>query len=400
VSRQGQGPQGHDRQARLPGERFLGIAERLFERATLDYVIRPVVADMQEAWARATRAGCAREARRAVIRGHVDLIKVSLMVAIQGGVTSSRLAAWPVILPALIASLGAIWILHGGIGVYEVPAAAAKRQLVYLVVGVAGLGGVAAAPLARLRSFGAVWAILAVALAAAVLFAGESDEGLRRWIALGPLQLQATEFCKPLLILAAASHFTRRDGRRRGLAIFGIMASLTLALMAMQPDFEAVLVLAVTLSSMAFAAGLGRLRVAAIGAFGAALCLWTYAAQQRVHVGRGAQDLHTDAILSLFAHQAGALGACVALGAVGVVIVGTVGVARRTQDRFVRVLVGGVATSLAVQAVAQPVLGEGMMLLSYGGSPLVATFLSLGLVVNAIRNEAASTEQPTEHAAS
>src|SRR5207237_3749895 len=86
------------------------------------------------------------------------------------------------------------------------------HQLVYVVVGTAGMLIVAAAPPAFMRRLR--WPLYAFVLlsTAAVLVAGTTVGGGRRWINVGALPFQPSEFAKLLLIVGLAAVLASRRG--------------------------------------------------------------------------------------------------------------------------------------------------------------------------------------------
>src|SRR5580700_562349 len=103
-----------------------------------------------------------------------------------------------------------------------------------------------------------------------VLFLGSSRMGARRWIELGPLNLQPSEFAKVGVALVLAKFF----GENRGtpgwtdLAIAGALTCVPLALIARQPDLGTAVILVPVLLAVAFLAGM---QMRALGVVG--LCL-------------------------------------------------------------------------------------------------------------------------------
>ena len=123
-----------------------------------------------------------------------------------------------------------------------------------------------------------------VALLIFVLFFGVVRGGSRRWIDLGPLNLQPSEFAKATLALVLAKFFgeSRRGAIMRGdLVIAGAIAAVPLLIIARQPDLGTAVTLLPVLFTVAFVAGM-PMRIfgilALVGLLGAPVA-WKFALQ-------------------------------------------------------------------------------------------------------------------------
>src|SRR5919205_2952367 len=104
------------------------------------------------------------------------------------------------------------------------------------------------------------WIYLAiVALLLAVLFFGAVRGGSRRWIDLGVVNLQPSEFAKAALALVLAKFFgeSRRGAiTREDLAIAAALTAVPLILIARQPDLGTAVTLIPIVFAIAFVAGM------------------------------------------------------------------------------------------------------------------------------------------------
>jgi rod shape determining protein RodA len=270
-----------------------------------------------------------------------------------------------------------------------------------------------------------------------VLFLGSSRMGARRWIDLGPVNLQPSEFAKVGVALVLAKFF----GENRGtpgwidLAIAGGLTCVPLALIARQPDLGTAVILVPVLLAVAFLAGM---QMRALGVLGLCLLLaapviWQFALkdyqksrivsfldpsqdakdagyqqiQARITVGSGGLSgkgfkqgtqgqlrflpvAHNDFIFSVLAEEQGFAGVLVALGLYLFVILRALEAARLAKDRLGSYLVLGVLAGFTFQVVYNitmsaglaPVKGLTLPLMSYGGSSMIATLAGFGLVLN------------------
>ena len=276
-----------------------------------------------------------------------------------------------------------------------------------------------------------------VAVLTYVLFFGDVQMGAQRWIRVGPLNLQPSEFSKIGLALVLAKFF----GENRGapgwtdLVIGGALASLPLLLIAREPDLGTAVTLVAVFFAIAFVAGM-RLRI--FGIIGLCLVLaspvvWAFALkdyqrtristfldpsqdargagyqqiQARITVGSGGLSgkgfkqgtqgqlrflpvAHNDFIFSVLAEEQGFAGVLAALGLYLFVILRSIEAARLAKDRLGAYLVLGVLSSFTFQVVYNitmsaglaPVKGLTLPLMSYGGSSMIATLAAFGLVLN------------------
>jgi len=277
-----------------------------------------------------------------------------------------------------------------------------------------------------------------VAVLIYVLFFGVVRGGSRRWIDLGPLNLQPSEFAKMALALVLAKLFAesrRGPAMRTELVVAAALAAVPFLIIARQPDLGTAATLLPVLVAVAFVAGM-PLRIfgvlAIVGVLAAPLA-WTFALQdyQKERVltflnpeadarGAGYQQLqarittgsgglwgkgfrqgtqgqlrflpvaHNDFIFSVLAEERGFAGVIVALALYLFVIVRALETARLAKDRLGAFLVLGVLAGFTFQVVYNvlmsaglaPVKGLTLPLMSYGGSSMIATLAGFGLILN------------------
>jgi len=104
---------------------------------------------------------------------------------------------------------------------------------------------------------------------------------------------------------------------------------------------------------------------------------------------------HTDFIFAIFAEELGFIGVVVLIGLFMFLFVRGVQVAFRADNAFARYLAIGVVASIAIPTIFNlwvvtgllPTKGLPLPLISYGGSNVLATLLSLGLLIGVSRTE-------------
>jgi rod shape determining protein RodA len=311
-------------------------------------------------------------------------------------------------------------------------------QLIALALGLTALAVCLAVDYRILAEHALLIYAATVALLVYVLLFGTTMGGARRWIAVGPFNLQPSEFVRPALALVLAAFFgdNRRGARSWGDVLWaGAFTAVPALLIAREPDLGTALALVPVVVGVLFVAGL-RLRVlvgmALVGVLVAPLA-WAYALEdyqrerlatflepQRDPRGAGYQQLqaritvgsggltgkgflqgtqgqynflpvaHNDFIFSVLAEEHGFLGVLLALGLYLFVMLRSLEAARLAKDRLGAYLVVGILSGFAFQVLYNitmsaglaPVKGLTLPLMSYGGSSLIATLAGFGLILN------------------
>jgi rod shape determining protein RodA len=271
-----------------------------------------------------------------------------------------------------------------------------------------------------------------------VLFFGSTSKGAQRWISLGAFNLQPSEFAKIAVALALAKFFgeNRRGAPNMGdLLVAGGLTVLPCILIAQQPDLGTAVTLLPIFGGVAFVAGM-RLRILGIALIVAVVMtpvVWQWGLrdyqksristffdpaqdprgsgyqqiQAQVTVGSGGlwgkgftkgtqgqfrflPEAQTDFVFSVLAEEQGFAGVLVALGLYLFVIVRSIEAARLAKDRLGAYLVIGLLSGITFQVIYNvtmsvglaPVKGLPLPLMSYGGSSMIATLASIGLILN------------------
>jgi rod shape determining protein RodA len=277
-----------------------------------------------------------------------------------------------------------------------------------------------------------------LALLVYVLLFGVVRGGSRRWIDLGPFNLQPSEFAKAAVALVLAKFFgeSRRGAITRGdLVIAGTLTAIPFLIIARQPDLGTAVTLLPVVFFVAYVAGMPMRIIGILALVGllAAPIAWRFGLQDyqkeristfldpsqdakgagyqqiqaRITVGsgglwgKGFQEgtqgqlrflpvAHNDFIFSVLAEEHGFAGVIVTLGLYLFVILRALESARLAKDRLGAYLVLGVLASFTFQVLYNitmsaglaPVKGLTLPLMSYGGSSMIATLAGFGLILN------------------
>jgi cell division protein FtsW (lipid II flippase) len=114
----------------------------------------------------------------------------------------------------------------------------------------------------------------------------------------------------------------------------------------------------------------------------------------RIPVGRGVPEGHNDMVFSLIGEQFGFVGSAIVLAAYIVLFTAGVEIASATREPFGRIVALGIVATMAGQTFINlmvvlrlmPVTGITLPFVSYGGSSLLASFMSAGLLLNIGQN--------------
>jgi cell division protein FtsW len=289
----------------------------------------------------------------------------------------------------------------------------------------------------RLRNRRIVYGLLAVtALMLLAVFAFPRINGAHRWIKFAGFSIQPSEAAKLVLAIFLAYFLEKRAGEEGSLwktfvpciAVTGTLAVLIVA----EPDLGTALMLAVVCVVMCFTAGvrLLHLGLAAAPAFvGLAVLLifvpwrlqrlitfldpWAdpqnrgfQVVQSLIAVGSGGLNglgfaqgkqkmfylpfAHSDFIFAVIGEELGLIGALLLVLAFGLFLWRGLRAALLAPDRFGMLLGIGIVAAIVVQALFNisvvlslvPTKGIPLPFISYGGSSLVPTLVSVGILLN------------------
>jgi len=286
------------------------------------------------------------------------------------------------------------------------------------------------------------WAVPAVALAFLLLILvlipgiGREVYGSSRWIGLGPLTFQPSEFIKLCLVVFTAYGLSRKgelvQSFTHGLLPFLVMLGAAAGLILLQPDLGTAVTLAGTILIMFFAAGarmsalagLAGTGVVAVGLviaaepyrmqrFLAFLDPWQDPQGSGFHIiqslyalgsgglfgtglGQGKQKFlylpaqHTDFIFAVIGEELGFVGAALVISLFAVFVWRGLRVAVAAPDSFGSLLAAGLTVGIALQAIINigvvtgslPITGITLPLISFGGTSLIFTLISVGILLN------------------
>lgn len=311
------------------------------------------------------------------------------------------------------------------------------RQAVWLLAGGALMLGLMHVETRHFREPWVIFGALGAICAALVLVLFQAPvNGTHRWFVLPLFQLQPSEFAKPIIVLFVASYLAQREDRINELSgallPLGSVLAIVAGLILLQPDFGTAATIVIVCSALVFVAGISwrRIIIATAVVVPAALALILSADYRRdrlltflnpeldplgkgfqalqsliaigtggvtgLGLGNGRQKLfflpepHTDFIFSIIGEELGLVGALLVLSAFAFLVWRGINVARAANDRFVFYAALGCTLLIGVQALINisvtlclvPTKGLPLPLISYGGSSLMATLATVGILLN------------------
>ncbi|MDE5539398.1 MAG: putative lipid II flippase FtsW [Bacilli bacterium] len=265
---------------------------------------------------------------------------------------------------------------------------------------------------------------------------GTVRNGSRSWFGIGGLGIQPSEFAKMGLIIFTAKYLAKnqknmKDVKKGALPIFLVIGAFFLLIM-LEPDFGTAMVIALTLICLIFISGLKIsffVKMGMAGVLGIVLLIiaapyrmarivsflnpWSdplgagyqiiqslYAIGPGGLLGQGfmkSRQKHfylpepqTDFIFSIISEEFGFLGVIIVCTFFFIIFYRMLSIALRENDLFKKYLVFGLSFGIFIQASLNlavvvgliPVTGVTLPFFSYGGSSLLVSMLSVGLVLN------------------
>lgn len=308
-----------------------------------------------------------------------------------------------------------------------------RKQAVFLPVAVAVMLAISLMPAVMTRRFAVAGFAASFVLMLATLVIGPEINGAHRWVRLGPLSIQPSEFVKPFLVVTSAWMFSlsRTTPEFPGNIIALCCLLMVSAVLLSQPDVGMTLVVVSVWCAQFFIAGLPivwviLLAFAGLGALVAAYFMFphvasrvdrfldpstgdTYQVKQAMLafqnggvLGRGPgegrvkellPDAHTDFIFAVAGEEFGVLLCLLVVALFGFLVLRAMIRVLRDDNLFVLLAVGGLAAQFGLQAIVNmasslhmmPTKGMTLPFISYGGSSMIALAIAMGMILGLTR---------------
>lgn len=288
--------------------------------------------------------------------------------------------------------------------------------------------------------FGYVFHLGVILLLILVLLFGTGGPGspVKRWLDIGPMFIQPSEFAKFSLVLVLAHHFKERRTGNIGFVDLlwpSLLLLIPSALIYMQPDLGTALMLIMVFMPIIFLVGikLWTMLVIGLGVLISTPFAWYFllkpyqkdrikiflnpdldplgrgyhVTQSKIAVGSGGlmgkgfeegtqaqlkflPAHHTDFIFSVLAEEWGFVGGVFVLLLYLFLMLWAMAHVLKTKDRTSAILTVGVVAIVASQVLVNigmvlglmPVVGVPLPFMSYGGSSMLSMMLGIGLLLN------------------
>ena len=343
---------------------------------------------------------------------------------------------WPLVaLITTIAAVGFAMLYSAGNGSWH---PWASRQMVRYVVALLVMLAVAVVDIRMWMRVAYGFYAATMVLLVAVEVRGAIGMGAQRWIDLGVIQIQPSEFMKIALVMVLARYFTNLPpediGNPLKLLVPAGLIVVPAALVLKQPDLGTATMLVFCGAAMFFLAGvrLWKFGVILAGAGAVVPFAWRHlrdyqknriltflnperdplgagyhALQAKIAVGSGGAfgkgylsgtqahlsflpERQTDFIFTILGEEFGLFGGLILLLLYAVVFVYGYAIAFRSRSHFGRLLAFGITTNLFLYVFINvamvigllPVVGVPLPLVSYGGTSMLTVMFGFGLLIS------------------
>lgn len=334
---------------------------------------------------------------------------------------------------AILALTGLVFLMAGGPPVAERLGLSTfhfvNRQVLFLIPALAILLPVSFLSLRHVRRLALLIYFVGMGLILLAFQFGPEIKGAHRWIMIGPLGIQPSEFVKPAFVILAAWAFS--EGARRkdmpGALLAFLILPATIVPLILQPDFGQTMLITIVWCGLFFVAGLHWFWVMGLGGAGLVGIVAAYEFLPHVRarierfmdkssgdtfqvdmamesfarggwLGRGPgegsvkrilPDAHTDFIFAVTAEEFGVVVCIGLLLLFAFIVLRGLTLARRNEDTFCRLAATGLIMMFGLQAAINmmvnvhlmPAKGMTLPFISYGGSSLLSLALSMGFLV-------------------
>ncbi|RWX78485.1 putative lipid II flippase FtsW [Neorhizobium lilium] len=308
-----------------------------------------------------------------------------------------------------------------------------ERHALFMIPSIIVMVGLSFLTPRQVRRTAIILLVVSLSLMVLALFFGVEVKGARRWIGVGALSIQPSEFMKPAFVVVCAWLFAEHarqpeiPGNLFAIILFGIVAALLVA----QPDLGQTILTSVVWGGMFFMAGMPWLWIVVLGGAGAGGLVTAYymlphvtARFDKFLTGEGDRfqvetaheaivrggwfgqgpgegivkrilpDSHTDFVFSVAAEEFGVI-FCMALVLIfAFIVLRGLNHAFKERNDFTRFAVAGLVLQIGMQSMINigvnlelmPAKGMTLPLISYGGSSQIAICVTAGFILALTRH--------------
>ena len=316
-----------------------------------------------------------------------------------------------------------------------------KKQGVFIMAGLVTLIGVSMQSLRTIRRMAVLGFFCALLGVWMTYVFGDATKGAARWIKVAGFSLQPSEFIKPLFIvmtawfLNAGKKITDFPGKRLAMVVYLVTAASVIA----QPDFGMTILITAVWALQMFLAGIAWYWVFLLIFLGGAGGIGAYFALAHVRdrvnrflateneigsqiqksmdafangnlLGRGPgegmvkmslPDVHTDFIFSLAGEECGVWLTSLIVIIFATIVIRTMTGSVKDRNLFQMYAATGLAATLGLQAIVNmcsalqliPAKGMTLPFISYGGSSMLSSCLTMGMLLAITRKNAVAADK-------
>jgi cell division protein FtsW len=304
-----------------------------------------------------------------------------------------------------------------------------KRQLVFLFLGSLMILGISFCSFEIIKKISLFGFISFLLLMIIVLFVGEEIKGARRWISLGFITIQPSEFIKPFFALITASIVMQRytNPSFSSFKIASVLYLFVIGLVALQPDLGMAITISAVWGGQMFLAGLSMLWIIFLG-LGAVIGLvaaYNFLPHVTVRVnsfldpdtsdnyqikksieafvnggvygtgpGEGTvkqhlPDSHTDFIFAVVGEELGMIVCILVIILFAFIVIRGLTRVSKVGNLFSILAVSGLLMQLGFQSLVNmgvtlhllPTKGMTLPFISYGGSSILSVSMTMGIIL-------------------
>jgi len=315
------------------------------------------------------------------------------------------------------------------------------KQSLWLIIGVIALFMTISIDYIWLGRISLFLYVIGIALLSIVFVLGRVGMGAQRWLSIGPVSFQPSEFFKLIYVITLSYQLAAISGPFRAASLFRfffLIVFLPLILLIKQPDLGTGLMILVIFFSLILSKGLDRkitVLLIIIGLISLPFLgniLWEglkdyqksrlvafldpgidptgigyHIGQSKITVGSGKffgkgylngtqgpfrflPEKHTDFIFAVFAEEWGFFGSFILISLYIALILKGLHTARNARDDFGKFLALGITfmfltyffVNVGMTLGIMPVVGIPLPFMSYGGTALLSNLISVGLLIN------------------
>ena len=336
----------------------------------------------------------------------------------------------------MVYSSSSIWAEYK----FDDPLKYVKNQGLFLIIGIIIMYLISKIDYKKYYKYASKIFLICFTLIVLVLFVGTERNGSKSWFGIGSFGIQPSEFMKLAMIIFTSKYLYNNQKdigniKKGVMPILGLTLIIFLLIM-LQPDFGTGVILVMGVIGLLFIGGVNLKFFLKIGVLGiAGIVGLIIAAPYRLKrilsflnpwsdpLGSGFQIIQslyaigpgglfgyglggsrqkhfylpepqTDFIFSIISEEFGFMGVIIVAGLFSFIIYKAIKIALKCDDLFGKYLAFGIIFTLAFQTLLNlsvvigliPVTGVTLPFLSYGGSSLLITLASVGIILNISRH--------------